>query len=218
MKTEIGLGEDLAAYVRQVGLTEDPIASELKAETAKLGAISGMQITAEQGAFMAFLAKLIGAKSYLEIGVFTGYSSLVMAQALPADGQVVALDISEEFTAVGKPYWARAGVAHKIDLRIQPATKSLGDLIAAGRVFDMAFIDADKPSYDAYYEACLSLVRPGGLIAIDNVLWSGKVADPAVQDESTNALRALNAKIHGDARVDRVLAPLGDGLYLVRPR
>jgi caffeoyl-CoA O-methyltransferase len=218
MKTEIGLGADLAAYVRNNGVHEHPIAAELKIETAKMGRISGMQITAEQGGFMAFMAKLIGARSYLEIGVFTGYSALVMAQALPEDGKVTALDISAEFTAIGKPFWDRAGVAHKIDLRIAPAADSLAELMKAGRHFDMAFIDADKTGYDTYYEACLGLVRPGGLIAIDNVLWSGKVADPAITDDDTIALRTLNQKIHQDTRVDAVLAPLGDGLYLVRPR
>lgn len=216
MKVGVGLDAVLAGYIDTVGVRHHPALVALKAETATMGAIGGMQITAEQGAFMALLAQLMGARTYLEIGVFTGYSSLALALALPEDGRITALDVSEAFTAVARRHWIAAGVDHKIDLRLAPALDSLADLARAGARFDMAFIDADKPNYDAYYEAVLGLVRPGGLIAIDNVLWDGKVADPTIDDPSTAALRALNLKIHADPRVEGVLAPIGDGLYLLR--
>jgi caffeoyl-CoA O-methyltransferase len=168
---------------------------------------------------MAMLVKLIGAKKTLEIGVFTGYSSLATALALPDDGRIVACDINAEFTAMGREHWARAGVAHKIDLRLAPATETLDALLAAGEAgsFDFAFIDADKTSYDGYYERCLKLLRPGGLIAIDNVLWDGDVARPS-SDADTVALQNLNKKLHGDERIDLSMLPLGDGLTLARKR
>jgi predicted O-methyltransferase YrrM len=175
-----------------------------------------MQISPEQGQFMALLVKLIGAKKTLEIGVFTGYSSLVVALALPADGKIVACDVSEEYTSVARRYWQRAGVEDKIDLHIAPALETLDKLLTAGEAetFDFAFIDADKGNYDNYYERCLELIRPGGLIAIDNVLWSGKVADTEIQDNQTNKIRALNRKLHEDSRITLSLVPIADGLTL----
>jgi predicted O-methyltransferase YrrM len=169
---------------------------------------------------MALLVQLMGARRTLEVGVFTGYSALAVALALPADGQVVACDVSEEYTAIARRYWQQAGVADKIDLRLGPAAETLAALIANGETgqFDFAFIDADKSGYDTYYEQTLQLVRPGGLIAIDNVLWSGRVADATVQDNRTGKIRALNAKIHQDDRVDLSLVPIADGLTLARKR
>ncbi|MDX1934179.1 MAG: class I SAM-dependent methyltransferase [Capsulimonadales bacterium] len=180
----------------------------------------GMQISAEQGQIMAFLIRALNVKKCLEIGVFTGYSSLVVAQALPEDGRIIACDVSEEFTAVARRYWIDAGVDHKIDLRIAPATETLDRLIAEGHAgtFDFAFIDADKPNYDRYYEAVLVLLRQGGVFGIDNTLWGGRVSEPEHQDEDTNAFRALNAKIYADARVDMCLLPVGDGLTLCRKK
>jgi O-methyltransferase len=179
-----------------------------------------MQIAPEQGHFLAFLARLIGARRTLEIGTFTGYSAMTIALALPADGRLVACDISTEWTDIGRPYWERAGVAAKIDLRIGSAHRTLRELEDEGALgtFDLAFIDADKPSYDDYYEATLRLVRPGGLVAFDNMLRRGRVADPNENDEDTAALRQLNAKIARDNRVDRVLLPIGPGMTLTRRR
>ena len=196
----------------------DPM-RRLRDETAHMSN-GGMQISAEQGQFMSLLVKLIGAKKCLEVGVFTGYSSLCVAQALPDDGHIIALDVSDEFTSVARRYWAEAGVADKITLILGPGAESLEKLLADGHAgtFDFAFIDADKPGYDTYYEACLKLVRPGGLIGIDNTLWAGRVADPAENDEQTVILRALNAKIHADSRVDMTLLPIGDGLTLCRKK
>ena len=210
---------DLHRYLVENSLREPEILARLRAETARL-AHAGMQIGPEQGQLMALLAKLIGAKKCIEVGVFTGYSSLVVALALPTDGRIVACDISEEWTSIGRRYWAEAGVEHKIDLRLGRATRTLDELIGAGDTgtYDYAFIDADKPSYDAYYERILQLVRPGGLILIDNVLWSGAVADAQITDADTRALRQLNAKLHHDERVDMSLLGIGDGLTLVRKR
>jgi caffeoyl-CoA O-methyltransferase len=179
-----------------------------------------MQIGADQGQFMAFLVVALGVRRALEIGVFTGYSALSVAQALPADGQLVACDVSEEYTSVGKPFWEQAGVAGKIDLRIGPALDTLDALLAAGEAdsFDFAFIDADKSSYDAYVERCLRLVRRGGVILIDNVLWGGSVLNAADQSEDTVALRALNRKLKDDARVDLCLLSIGDGVTMLRRR
>ena len=180
---------------------------------------AGMQISPEQGQFMALLVKLLGARRTLEIGVFTGYSALSVALALPADGRILACDISEEYTRIGRPYWERAGVAHKIDLRLAPALETLDAELAAGAAgrYDFAFIDADKTGYASYVERCLQLLRPGGLIAIDNVLWSGAVARPP-RDEDTRALQALNERLHGDERIDLYMLPVGDGLTLARKR
>jgi len=179
-----------------------------------------MQIGPEQGQFMALLVELMGARNALEIGTFTGYSALAVALALPEGGRLVACDISEEWTAVGRRYWEEAGVAHKIDLRLAPALETLDALLTEGRAgaFDFAFIDADKEGYDAYYERSLELVRTGGLIAFDNTLWGGKVVDPTATDVDTEAIRAINTKLAGDERVTLSLLPVGDGLTLARKR
>lgn len=214
----LNLTDDLHAYLLSVSSREPEILGRLREETARLPN-GGMQISQEQGQFMRLLIGLIGAKRTLEVGVFTGYSSLSVALALPDDGRIVACDVSEEFTNVARRYWQDAGVDGKIDLRLGPAVETLDALIADGQAgtFDFAFIDADKPNYDAYYERALLLVRPGGLIGIDNTLWYGKVADAAVQDDDTVALRALNTKLHGDARLAALsLLPIGDGLTLAR--
>jgi predicted O-methyltransferase YrrM len=177
-----------------------------------------MQIAPEQGAFLGLLVRMIGARFCIEVGSFTGYSALSMALALPADGHIVALDVSREFTDIARGYWARAGVDCKIDLRLGPAQASLDKMIAAGEgPFDLAFIDADKAGYDGYYEAALKLLRPGGVVALDNMLYSGGVADARPAGNAA-ALAALNAKIHGDSRVDMALATIGDGLMLARKR
>jgi caffeoyl-CoA O-methyltransferase len=215
----IQVTDALYQYILAVSSREDATLAKLREETARMPR-AGMQISPEQGQFMALLVKLLGAKRTLEVGVFTGYSALAVAQALPADGRVVACDVSEEWTSVGRRYWEAAGVAAKIDLRLGPAAETLQGLLDDGQAgtFDFAFIDADKANYDRYYELALQLVRPGGLIAVDNVLWGGAVADPAEQDEDTRAIRVLNEKLHADARVDLSLLPLGDGLTLARKR
>jgi predicted O-methyltransferase YrrM len=179
-----------------------------------------MQISPEQGQFMALLVQLMGAKKTLEIGVFTGYSALAVALALPVDGKVIACDISEEYTAIAKDFWGRAGVSEKIDLRIAPALETLEKLIAEGETgsFDLAFIDADKRSYENYYERALTLLRPGGLILIDNVLWSGKVTDPTITDKQTQAIREFNQKIHQDSRISLSVMAIADGLTLALKR
>lgn len=179
----------------------------------------GMQISPEQGQFMQLLVKLIGARRCIEIGTFTGYSALTVALALPADGRILACDISDEYTSIGKPFWQRAGVAGKIELVLAPAVQTLDARIFAGEsgTFDFAFIDADKTGYDAYYERCLRLVRQGGVLAFDNTLWGGSVARPA-DDDDTRALQALNAKLRADERIDVAMLPIGDGLTLARKR
>lgn len=214
-KQTIGLEQNLYDYLLSVSLREPIILTQLRQETSQLP-MSRMQISPEQGQFMALLVKLIGAKKTLELGVFTGYSSLVVALALPADGKIVACDVSEEYTSIARRYWQQAGVADKIDLHIAPALETLNNLLAAGEAgtFDFAFIDADKGNYENYYERSLELIRPGGLIAIDNVLWSGKVADPELQDNQTNKIRALNRKLHQDSRITLSLVPIADGLTL----
>jgi predicted O-methyltransferase YrrM len=219
MSRQIALTDELLAYLHKVSLREAEPLRMLREETAKLP-MAGMQISPDQGQFMALLVRLIGARRCLEIGTFTGYSSLAVALALPPDGRVVCCDVSEEYTAVARRAWASAGVAAKIELHIAPARVTLDRLREAGQrgSFDFAFIDADKENYDAYYEASLELVRPGGLIAIDNVLWSGAVADTKRQDADTKALRALNLKLHDDERVDISMLPIGDGLTLARIR
>ncbi len=215
----IALTDKVYDYLLANSLREPPLLARLREETAVMPA-ANMQIGPEQGQFMALLVELIGARRTLEVGTFTGYSALVVALALPADGRVVACDISEEFTAVARRYWAEAGVADKIDLRLGPAVETLDALLAEGLsgAFDFMFIDADKQGYDAYYERGLALLRPGGLIAIDNVLWNGAVADPARQDKETRAIRALNRKVQADERVGISLVPIGDGLMLARKR
>lgn len=214
-RVSFGLPAELQEYVVAVGTRSNPHQAALRDATNALENAS-MQISEEQGHFMYLLMKMIGAKKCLEIGTFTGYSALVTAQALPMDGQLVCCDISAEYPAIGEPHWAAAGVSSKIDLRIGPATETLAHLIAQGHTgtFDFAFIDADKPNYDSYYESALKLVRRGGVIGIDNTLWYGKVIDTDVQDDDTVALRALNIKVHADPRVEMVLLPIGDGLTL----
>ena len=204
-------------YLRTVVARESPLQQRLRDETAKLP-MGGMQIGADQGVFLAFLVRLIGARNAIEIGTFTGYSALSIASALAPGGRLACCDVSEEWTAIARRYWAEAGVADRIQLHLRPAQETLALLLRkhGPGSFDFAFIDADKTGYDAYYEACLELLRPGGLIAIDNVLWSGTVADPADQKPDTVALRALTVKIRDDRRVDASLVSLGDGVLLAR--
>lgn len=179
-----------------------------------------MQISPIQGSFMAWLVKVIGATKTIEVGTFTGYSALVVAEALPENGKVVACDVSEEWTNVAKQYWKMAGIHHKIDLQLRPAIETLNELIANGEAnaYDFAFIDADKPNYDAYYESCLRLLRVGGILGVDNVLWGGRVTNKLALDSSTRAIQKLNDKIAQDDRVEAVMLPVGDGLTLVRKR
>ena len=212
----IDLTDALHEYLVRQGLRESEAARGLRAETLAATRWHVMQISPEQGAFMALLVRLLGARRAVEVGTFTGYSALVVAEALPADGRLVACDVSEEWAAIGRPFWERAGVAHKIDLRLRPAVETLDALLADGQsgAFDFAFIDADKANYDAYYERCLRLLRPGGVVGIDNVLWGGRVADAAVTDQDTAAIRALNAKVRDDARVHATMLPIGDGFTL----
>jgi predicted O-methyltransferase YrrM len=211
--------EPLYDYLLSVNRPLPDVLARLRAETLQLP-MAGMQISVEQGRFMELLTQLIQAKKVLEVGVFTCYSALTVAQALPEEGRLIACDVSEEWTSIGRRYWQEAGVAHKIDLRIAPALQTLDGLLAdgLGGTFDFAFIDADKSNYDAYYERILKLLRPHGLIAIDNTLWGGKVADETVQDADTVALRALNAKLRDDPRVSLSVLPVGDGLTLALKR
>jgi caffeoyl-CoA O-methyltransferase len=215
----IGLDEALNDYLVRTGVREHPVLAELRRSTAEMPN-ANMQIAPEEGALLAMLVRVLPARRILEVGTFTGYSSTAMALAQPADGQSVCCDVSAEFTDVARRAWADAGVADRISLRLGPALETLDALLAAGEAgsFDLAFIDADKLSYDAYYERALELVRAGGLIAIDNVLWSGRVADPADREESTEVIRALNAKIAVDERVDVAMVPIADGLTLARVR
>jgi predicted O-methyltransferase YrrM len=219
MAGDLLLPQRVYDYLTSVSLREPPILRRLRDETAALPQ-GVMQVPPEHGQFMAFLAQLTGTRKALEVGVFTGYSSLAVALALPEDGRIVACDISEEFTAVARRYWKEAGVEHKIDLRIRPAIETLRELLAEGRQnsFDFAFIDADKTSYASYYDCAFELIRPGGLIMVDNVLWSGRVADPKETDADTAALRAFNGKVHADTRVFHTLLPLGDGVTLALKR
>ncbi len=215
----LAMTDRIHAYLMEATLREPPILAELRRETAALP-MAGMQIAPEQGQFAALLTELLGVRHYLEVGTFTGYSALAVVLAMPADGRAVCLDMSEEWTGIARRYWSKSGVAGRIDLRLGPALASLDAMLAAGEAgrYDLAFIDADKTNYDAYYERCLALVRPGGAIALDNMLWNGAVADPSKQDEDTAALRALNRKIRDDGRVACSLVPIGDGLMLCRKR
>lgn len=212
------LSPELYSYLLSHCSPLDDIARELIATTKeKMGRRSGMQISPDQGAFMTMLAGLIGARRAVEVGTFTGYSALAVARGLPDDGTLLCCDVSDEWTSVGRPYWERAGVAHKIDLRIAPAADTLKAL-PADIVFDMAFIDADKENYGVYFDEILPRLRTGGVILVDNVLWSGKVIDEAATDADTIAIRAFNDRVASDTRVDVVMLPVGDGLTLIRKR
>ncbi len=214
------LYDTLYRYLLSHGLREHPVQAKLR-EATRDHPRATMQISPEQGQFMALLVQLLGASRTIEVGVFTGYSALSVALALPEGGRILACDVSEEFTAIGKPFWREAGVEARIDLRIGRALETLDRCIRDGQSgrFDFAFIDADKPNYDGYYERCLALVRAGGLIAIDNTLWSGRVADDASRhDAETAALHALNLKLRDDARITLSMLPIGDGLTLALKR
>jgi caffeoyl-CoA O-methyltransferase len=217
-KRTLNLDDSLYCYLLEHSLREHPVQEALRAATLQLPN-AGMQIAPEQGQFMALLVHLLGARRTLEVGVYTGYSALSVALALPPDGRILACDISEDYTRLAQPFWERAGVARKIELVLAPARETLDRRLAVGEAgaYDFAFIDADKTGYDAYYERCLQLLRPGGLIAIDNTLWGGSVARPA-HDADTAALQALNDKLHRDERIDLSLVPIGDGLSLARKR
>jgi caffeoyl-CoA O-methyltransferase len=213
----VPLDDRIWNYIAALGPREAPVLAKLREATARLPG-AGMQIAADQGAFMQLLARLIEARRYLEIGVYTGYSSLAVALAQPPDGEITACDRSHEYTMVARKFWREAGVDKKIDLRIAPALQTLEELVAEDRVatYDMAFIDADKGNQFLYFERCLQLVRPGGLILVDNSLWGGAVADPARTDNDTDAIREANARIMADPRVEPVLLAIGDGLLLAR--
>lgn len=218
-KQTLDLSGNLYDYLLSVSLRDNSIQRKLREETDKLE-WGIMQISADQAQFMFLLLKLINAKRVIEIGTFTGYSALVMANALPDDGQIIACDTSEEWTTIANNYWQQAGIASKIDLRLAPALETLNTLTSEGQAesFDAAFIDADKQNMLNYYEYCLQLIRPGGLIMIDNVLWGGSVADSDKNDDDTNAIRATNQFVFQDDRVDISLVPIGDGLTLARKR
>ena len=211
----LSLSNALYTYLVEHSVREPEILQRLRAETAK-DSMSMMQISPEQGQFMQLLVRLMGARKCLEVGVFTGYSSLAVALVLPPDGRIVACDISEKWTAMARRYWLEAGVADRIDLRIGPALSTLNELLEAGNAgsFDFAFIDADKVNYLAYYERALTLVRPGGLIAVDNTLWGGQVVDNKSNNEDTRAIRRFNERVRSDLRIHLSLLPIGDGLTL----
>ncbi len=213
--SQSGLGD----YLVEVGTRETPVQARLREETGRMQQ-AVMQISPDQGQLLHFLTATVGARRAIEVGTFTGYSALAIASALPADGELIACDTSAEWTAIARRYWQEAGLESRIRLRLAPALETLDALIAEGRAgqFDFAFVDADKTGYDAYYERCLALLRPGAVIVFDNMLWGGAVADPRDQSDDTAALRALNRKIREDARVDMCLAPVGDGMGLVRRR
>lgn len=206
-------------YLLQASLRDDPLLRDLREETARDKA-ANMQISPEQGQFLALLVKLTGARRIIEVGTYTGYSSLVMARALPRDGYLLCCDVDKDWTDIARRYWERDGVAQRIELKLAPALDTLQALIDQGqqRSFDMAFIDADKENYDSYYEHCLRLIRPNGLIVLDNMLWNGKVADPTANDPDTKAIRELNRKLKEDNRVDLSLIPMADGISLARKR
>ena len=212
----LAISESIYQYLCDHSLREDPILKELRDHTYDMEE-RAMQIAPEQGQFMQMLIKLIGAKNTIEVGVFTGYSSLAIALALPEDGRIVACDVNPQYTSVAEKFWVSAGVREKIDLRIGPARDTLSELISddgLANTFDFAFIDADKVNYDHYYELCLELIRPGGLITVDNVLWGGATADDSINDTDTTSIRSLNDKLHRDERIDLSLVPIGDGLTL----
>ncbi len=210
------VSETLHEYMLAHRTPDDPVLVELRAETAeRMGMAAGMQIAAEQGTFMAMLVELMGARRILEVGTFTGYSSLCMARALPPDGRLITCDVSDDFTSIARRYWEKGGVADRIELRLGPGLESLRSL-PTDPVFDLGFIDADKPSYPDYYEEILERLRPGGLIALDNVFWSGQVANPHDESPNTVALREINDRIAADRRVQSVMLAVSDGLTLAR--
>jgi predicted O-methyltransferase YrrM len=215
----LAIDDRLYQYLFDHSVRETPVMRELRELTLQ-HELARMQIAPEQGQLMALLVELLDARRAIEIGTFTGYSALCIAQAMPGDGELICCDINEEWTAIAQRYWERAGVSDRIDLRIAPALETLDGLIRAGEtgLFDMAFIDADKTNYRDYYERCLELLRPGGLVMFDNTLWGGSVADPADREEDTVALRELNELLHKDHRVTISLVPIGDGLTLARKR
>ncbi|OZG71017.1 SAM-dependent methyltransferase [Hahella sp. CCB-MM4] len=215
----LNMSADLLNYLVDTTSRESKLLHALRVETAE-DEYAKMQIAPEQGQFLSLLVKLCGARKAIEVGTFTGYSSICIADALPKDGQLVCCDVSEEWTSIARRYWCLAGLSERIDLRLAPALETLQTLLDQGhaRTFDFAFIDADKENYDSYYEACLRLLRPGGLIAIDNVLWGGRVADHTVQDVDTRAIRALNKKLQGDKRVEYAMVPIADGVSLAVKR
>lgn len=218
MSTTTGIADpDLSAYIARVGCRETPARAALREETATLE-MSMMQISPLQAAFMQTLVNISGARRYLEIGTFTGYSALAVAEVLPEDGRIVACDVSEEWTAIARRHWKNAGVDDRIDLRLAPALETLAALVADGSAFDLAFIDADKSNLEAYYERALELVRPGGLIAVDNVIWGGSVLDPNPESPATRAIQAFNTARTTDERVDLSLVPIADGVTLLRVR
>lgn len=218
-RTTLAMTEALYQYYLDNSLREDPVLTKLRAETDKLSAAK-MQIAPEEGQFLSFIVQLLGAKRTLDIGTFTGYSSLVVAMAMPEAGKVIACDINREWTNIAKKYWQLAGQAQKIELRLNDALNTLEDLIEKGETnsFDFAFIDADKKNYAAYYDLSVELIRPGGVIAIDNVLWDGRVANLFDTDENTQAIRNLNKKVFSDSRVFITMIPIADGLTLVRKK
>jgi predicted O-methyltransferase YrrM len=219
MAQRLSSNEMVRRFIDEQMSREIPVQQALRVETRKLSD-AGMMSRPESDALLQLLIKLTGAKRVIEVGTFTGSGSLAMALALPEEGRIIACDVSAEWTAIGRKHWEKAGVAHKIDLRLAPASETIAALLKGGAAgtFDMAFIDADKPGYDTYYEGCLKLVRQGGLLVLDNMLWSGNVADPDIHDSDTDALRALDLKIQGDSRVDFCLLSADDGILLAQKR
>jgi caffeoyl-CoA O-methyltransferase len=217
--TSIGIPDELSDYIRQVGMREHPLLARLREETAPMPQ-SDMQIAPEQGAFMALLVELMGAHRCVEVGTFTGYSSLAVALAMPSDGRLICFDRSDEWTAIARRYWAEAGVADRVELRLGDGVAGLDGLLAEGTAgtIDFAFVDADKPSYPAYHERIVELLRPGGLVAYDNVFRGGSITDPTVDDEGTRAIRLLNERAHADEQLTISMIPIADGLLLARKR
>ena len=215
----LGISDELQAYVVEVGVREPGVLTRLREETASIPQ-HRMQVAPEQGAFLALLVELTGARRCLEVGTVTGYSSTAVALALPEDGRLTCCDVSREWTDVARRYWTEAGVAQKIELRIAPAVETLDDLLDSGKAetYDFAFVDADKTGYDAYYDRLMRLVRPGGLMAFDNTLWGGRVIDPDADDEDTAAIRAFNRRLADDERVSLSMVPVADGVTLARRR
>jgi predicted O-methyltransferase YrrM len=220
MHKTVAMTDRLLDYVVANGVRGHPVLDRIRRETAALGDVAVMQIPPDQGAFMQLLALSIGARRAIEVGTFTGYSALAVALALPADGGVTCCELDPDYASKARSYWAEAGMADRIEVRIGPAAETLERILRAPPpgLYDFAFIDADKTGYPVYYERCLALLRPGGLLLLDNMLWSGKVADPDVRDESTETIRALTRRIHEDARVDACLLTVADGLLLCRKR